>query len=338
MSTRSQASTDPAVPADEQLNAQRHKLWPKLASLALAAALLYLALRGLDWAAFWIAIRNGRYELLLITVPIGAANYLIRSVRWRVFVQARGRAPLLSVLWANMVGYMGNAYLPARAGELLRSAFLARKTGLGTSFMLATALTERLFDVIALVLIGSLALLAQPGLLPALSGAVWVMALAGFVGLGIAVAAPSQEARCIGLVSRLPLSPSISGTIIQQTTRFMQGMRALQNWKRLLSFALLTVLIWLVDAIACVIGVHVVSQSLTLAQALILLAGLGLSSAIPSTPGYIGVYQFIAVTILLSFGFTKAAALGFILISQITNYLVVTILGLAGIWQLNRES
>ena len=77
-------------------------------------------------------------------------------------------------------------------------------------------------------------------------------------------------------------------------------------------------------------------QTLNLDQALVLLAALGLSSAIPSTPGYVGVYQFVAATVLVPFGFSRPDALAYILISQVFNYVVVSFWGLLGLWQLNR--
>ncbi len=78
-------------------------------------------------------------------------------------------------------------------------------------------------------------------------------------------------------------------------------------------------------------------RPLNLGQALILLAALGLSSAIPSTPGYVGVYQFVAVTILVPFGFLRSEALAYILISQVVGYLQYGFWGLLGLWQINKN-
>ena len=39
--------------------------------------------------------------------------------------------------------------------------------------------------------------------------------------------------------------------------------------------------------------------------AFLLIAALGLGSALPSTPGYVGIYQFVAVTVLTPFGFSR---------------------------------
>ena len=116
------------------------------------------------------------------------------------------------------------------------------------------------------------------------------------------------------------------------------GMRSLHNTRKLVSFILLTAVIWLLDGLGNMLGVHIISQSLSLGQALILLAALGLSSAISSTPGYIGVYQFVAVSVLVPFGFSRPAALAYILISQGIGYLVVSFWGLIGLWQGNRTN
>ncbi len=112
-------------------------------------------------------------------------------------------------------------------------------------------------------------------------------------------------------------------------------MRSLRNGRRLLSFLLLTVVIWLIDGLGTIIGVRVISQNLNLGQALILLSALGLSSALPSTPGYVGIYQFIAVTVLIPFGFSKSEGLAYILISQVIGYIIISVLGLIGLWQIN---
>ena len=42
------------------------------------------------------------------------------------------------------------------------------------------------------------------------------------------------------------------------------------------------------------------------------LAALGLASAAPSTPGYVGIYQFVAVSVLAPFGFVREQALVFV--------------------------
>jgi uncharacterized membrane protein YbhN (UPF0104 family) len=97
---------------------------------------------------------------------------------------------------------------------------------------------------------------------------------------------------------------------------------------------LFTAVIWLFDGWIVLIGALVIQQTLSLPQVLLLLAGLGLSSALPSSPGNLGVYQFVAISILVPFGFTQSEALAFALIAQISNYVVVSFWGLISLWRI----
>ena len=310
--------------------------WVFLFAIVLAIVLLYLTLRGLDWESFWSTLRYGHYEILLITIPIASVNYFIRATRWSIFVRSEKKVSVISVFWANMVGYLGNVYLPARAGELLRSVFLGQEKGLGVSFVLATALTERALDVVALFIIGSIAILGQGSIPAELQNAVWATAIVGIAALFVILVMPSQKNLITQVLYRFPVPEKIRRMLTEQISRFLIGLGSLQSPRRFMSFTALTIVIWLVDAIANVIGVHIIGQNLNIGQALILLAALGLSSAIPSTPGYIGVYQFAAIVVLVPFGFSKENALAYILISQILNYLVVTFFGLIGLWQIHK--
>lgn len=310
-----------------------------LLSLLLAGLFLFLALRGLDWVTFIQILQNGDYKYLPLIFILSSLAYLIRALRWTTFLSAGKKLSLNDVFWANMVGYLGNAYLPARAGEVLRSVFLGSKSRLGTSFVLATALAERLLDVIALVLIGTTCLLWQNGnrISPELVIAIWTMAFFSVAGLIVMIAAPFQEKLILSFIIWLPLPPKIATFLSEQTSRFLVGMRSLQDWHRLIKFILLTGAIWLTDAFGTTVGVRIISQIISIEQALILLSALGLSSAIPSTPGFVGVYQFIAIIVMTPFGFSRADALAYIIIAQLLNYIVVSFWGVLGLWQINRS-
>jgi uncharacterized membrane protein YbhN (UPF0104 family) len=162
------------------------------------------------------------------------------------------------------------------------------------------------------------------------------MAVAGVLALAFVLLAPFQERLLLRIIDRLSLPERVSSKITEQTSRFLVGMRSLHSVRRMFLFILLTGVIWLTDGLGVLIGVRIISQSLNLGQALILLAALGLSSAVPSTPGYIGVYQFVAVTVLMPYGFSRGEALAYILIAQVLSYAGVSFWGLLGLWQIKR--
>ena len=184
------------------------------------------------------------------------------------------------------------------------------------------------------MLIGSLALLSQGQISGVLANAVWTMAAAGVLGLAVFLLAPSQEKLIHWILGKLPLPAVLAEKIGKFVSRFLVGMRSLQSVRRMAAFIALTIVIWVVDGSTAVLGVQIISQSINLAQGLILLSALGLSSAIPSTPGYVGVFQFVAVSVLVPFGFSQSEAVAYILISQMVNYLVVTFWGVIGAFKM----
>jgi hypothetical protein len=91
------------------------------------------------------------------------------------------------------------------------------------------------------------------------------------------------------------------------------------------------------DSIGCVVGARSLGITISFPVALLLLTGLGLGSALPSTPGYVGIYQFVAVSVLPPFGVDRDQALAYILMAQAMGYFVITVCGLPGIFQFRRR-
>lgn len=308
--------------------------WSLVVAVLLAAVLLYLAFRGVNWREFSATVRLARPEYLALAACMGSASFFVRGLRWHVLLSADRSLPRLTVFWATMTGYLGNSFLPARAGEVVRSALVGRRAGLSTSFALATALTERMLDVIALVLIGVAAILALPGLPDWLTSAVRVMTAVGLVGLLVVLVATHLENLLKRILLWLPLPASWRVPLVGILEQFLMGMRAFQQPIRSMGFVVFSAVIWLTDALTTTVVARALSLTLTLPQGFLLLVALGLSSAAPSTPGYVGIYQFVAVTLLPPFGFSRSEALAYIIVVQAITYIVVTVWGLLGLWRL----
>ena len=158
------------------------------------------------------------------------------------------------------------------------------------------------------------------------------------MGLGAVVAlvvATHLDGLIRNLLTRLSLRHALDARLSDSIGQFLLGMRAFQHPGRALLFAGLTVVIWLTDAPMAIEVGSALNLTLALPQALLLLAALGLSSAVPSTPGYVGIYQFVAVTILTPFDFSRSEALAYIIAFQAVNYVVVIVWGTMGLWRLS---
>ena len=314
-----------AAPESKTLR-NRFILW--ISSL-LAGLFLYLALRGLDWQAFVLALRSADYAYLPLMFLWGSSSYLIRALRWQILLTAEKQIPLLNVFWANMAGYLGNNVLPARAGEFIRAAYLSKQNEISASFVFATGLVERLMDVIALIILGSVALSMTDILSTPIRAALQTMGAVGIFGLLVIILLPRFGTRISNVVAALPwLDTTARSKLAEFLDQFLRGLEALHQFQRIIVFILLTALIWTMDGLGTVFLSRILHLSISLDQAFVLLAGLGLSSAIPSTPGYVGVYQFVAVAILEPFGISRADALAFILFIQIINLLALLAWGI----------
>lgn len=306
--------------------------WHWVLATGLAAVLLALALRGLDWRQVGQTFVGVRWRYLAAGAAITVVNYFVRSMRWRVLLNARGHFRVNTVFWATVAGYLGNSFLPARGGELVRSFIISDQSELSKAYVLTTALTERLMDAIALVLCGSVVLLQVRPKPAWMDQVTWPAAIVALIGALMVVVLPHAEGLIEKALKFLPLRDARRDRLSGFAEQVLSGMRVFHHAGRLLSFALLTALIWTLDALSTMITSRGFNIDISFPVAVLLLAGIGLGSALPSTPGYLGIYQFAAVTILPPFGIDRNAALAYILGSQAIGYAVVIVLGSLGLY------
>jgi uncharacterized protein (TIRG00374 family) len=319
-----------------RIAARRLLYW--IVSIAVSAILLYYALRGVDWRGVWTIITHADLRYVAAATAISSWSFFVRSMRWRILVNAEGRLSVRTVLWANMAGYLGNSFLPARAGEVIRSVLISAQSGLSKTYVLTTALSERMMDVIALVLWGSVVLLGvnpKPAWLQDLSRGMIAVAAAGAL---FVIILPHTGSLLESILNRIPMPASIRVRLLELVEQILLGMRAFHNWSRLSAFVALTVVIWVSDGLGVMIGAHALGLSVSFPVAMLLLTGMGLGSALPSTPGYVGVYQFVAVTILTPFGISRDGAFAYILVAQALGYVLVLVWGLPGLYILRRRA
>ena len=312
--------------------------WYWILTGALAAVLLYYALRGVEWRRVWQIMRGARWQYMAAGAGISVINYFMRSLRWRVLLNARGSFRVGTVFWATMAGYMGNSLLPARAGEVVRSFIISDQSALSKTYVLTTALTERLMDAIALVLCGSLVLIQVSPKAAWMDQVGRTTAAIAAVGALMVAVLPHAEGLIRELLRRMPLPAGIRDRLLGFAGQILLGLRVFHHAGRLFTFTLFTALIWALDALATMVGARAFDIHLTFPVAMLLLAGMGLGSALPATPGYVGIYQFVAVTILPPFGIDRNAALAMIIVGQAMSYAVVLALGLLGLYMLRRRN
>jgi glycosyltransferase 2 family protein len=305
-------------------------------ALAIAAALLFYSLRGIDWHEVGRILGGASLPLVAAVIVLTSASLYLRACRWRVLLNSTLSIGVARTFWATAAGYFGNNVLPARGGELVRTYMIASRPG-ELAFVLTTALAERVADALALVTIASIVLLVHPVASGWMSGAARPVAFAAMAAVLIIAIVPLFGAVFERLIARLPLPARVKYLLHHAVEPGMEGLRAFHDVGRLSEFLALTAVIWTIDAIATVVGGTAIGLHLSLMVAFLLLAGLGLGSALPSTPGYVGIYQFVAVSVLTPFGFSRTQAIAYILLAQALSYIVMGFWGAVAFWRYRRD-
>lgn len=299
-------------------------------TVGLAAFLLVLALKGADWAGFLDAVQGMSLRWLVLALLLQTTAMLMRGARWHTLLSAHKGSSFATAFFGEMFGYLGNNFLPARAGEAMRAYAVGRRVRGGISFVLGTITMERVSDAVVMALSAFVVVLLLPSSPAWLLGAASGLFAAG-VGVILAILFTARVRKIVlkPLKRFARLAPLVAKAEVL-LGRFTQGAHALYQPQRLSGFLGLTLLVWTLDVSALIAISIALGVPLTPAQALLFQAAIALSKAVPSTPGYVGVYQFVAASVLPPFGFSPSQALAFVLVYQGSLILQSLVWGLPG--------
>jgi len=312
----------------------RRNIFYGIFSVLLAGVLLYFSLRGVEWRRVWDTIQHAEWLYLVIACLITCCSFFLRACRWRVLLNASARFSIGTVFGATMAGYLGNSFLPARAGEFIRSYIIGSRSDLSKTYVLTTALSERMVDAIVLVLASSVALLGvehTPAWLAGVSRTTAIVAGAGLLAIAIL---PHTGGLVEQVLQKLPLPSGLRIRLAAFAEQIISGLRTFHSVGRLAGFAAFTAVIWTFDCFTAMAGARSLGITLSFPVALLLITAMGLGSALPSTPGYVGIYQFVTVSVLTPFGIEHDRALAYSFVSQAIGYVVVLALGLPALYSI----
>lgn len=296
--------------------------------LIVSAVFIVLILRGIDWRLLGSSIRQAAIGPLVVAMLGFAAANLLIALRWKALL-ANDRLRFLPLFEILTIGLVCNVVLPARGGDMVRVVVLSQRERVRKSVGLATILLEKLFDVAALValLIPALLWVDLPRwVLASLSLAV-AGVLAGFA-LCLLLARSARDVGMLPLVRLLPVSLRVRIDSVIAAVR--DGLRLLFSRRRLGTVCLLSLLIWIVNSLAAylvIAGLQI--GGVTPLAMFVVIAIMNLGLVIPSSPGYVGTYEFLGIAALALFGVAREPALEFALVLHALTLLVVLVLGTA---------
>jgi uncharacterized protein (TIRG00374 family) len=262
-------------------------------------------------------------------------SLVTRAARWQVFFQPKWRVPFGPAFGILAISYMASTFLPFRAGELVRPVFLGLRERIPVTGVAGTILLEKLFDFLAIGVMLALLVGLAP-LPPAAAVAGASIATVILVGFGFVVALAiwrEPMLRLVGLIEQI--SPFGVGKRLHlqlHTRHFAEGTDSLREprlWALLIGW---TVVTWLCALGSTVAGTLSLGVQPGLPALLFVVVLTSTGQAVPSSPGYVGVYHLAATTALTSFGVDPSTALGIALITHAFSYGSLVIVGMIALW------
>jgi len=296
-----------------------------LLGIVISVALLVWLFWKVDTRALVARLADTHWGWLIISVAAALFGLWARAVRWRHLFPA-GAHPT-HLFNAVMIGYMGNNLLPLRAGELLRVYVVTRR---GQPFWttVTTLVVERVLDGLAIGLILALVFWS----VPAPREIAWAAEI--FVGVVLAMMAVLVGITAAPLTCRTVLHtltyrwPAFERRLLSVFDSMSDGLQGLRRPAQLVPTLFWSVVIWAAIIFAVWTSFKAARLELPWSAALCVLAVLGLGISLPSSPGFIGVFQAATVLALSLFGVSRVDALSFSLLLHASQFVPVTVWGL----------
>jgi len=296
-----------------------------LLGIAISVALLVWLFWNVDLRALAARLADTQWGWLALSIIFCLAALWARAARWHhLFPRSAHPTHLFN---AVMIGYMGNNVLPLRAGEALRVYVVTRR---GQSFWttVTTLVVERALDGLAVGVVLAFVFF----LIPTPREITW--AAETFVGivlvmLIVLVAITAAPLPCRILIHSLTYRwPAIDHRMLAIFDTMSDGLQGMRRPAQLLPTAIWSLVIWAVIILSVWTCFHAARLDLPVTAALCVIAFLGVGVSLPSSPGFIGVYQAATVLALSFFDVGKVDALSFSLLLHASQFVPVTAWGL----------
>ena len=261
------------------------------------------------------------WDLVTLAALLSILNYLLRIVRWRLYLARLGdRVPLR---FAALTFTAGFAYTvsPGKVGEMVRARYYV-PLGIPVSNVAAAFFAERFLDLVAMVALAALLVSATSNYHGAILGGA---AVAVVVLLALALLPWATVGSAIGSVTWIPRSIR---PLLLSLARTLASTRTLLSPGLLVSGFLIGVVAWALEGVGLSLlsgmfpGVHLAPlTAIGIYGAAVLIGGLSL------LPGGLGSTEAVMTALLAANGYTVSQALLITLTCRLVTLWLGVLLG-----------
>jgi len=324
-------------PSSPARNRPSRWAWPL--GLAVTAAFLVWATHGVDMREVLAEVRRANPLLILASASVATLTFPLRALRWRVLLRdVDGRRYSLRPLWdATAIGFMANNLLPARAGEFARAWVVSRHLPVRFTTALASIGVERVFDGLTMLGLMAVAIAAPsfPSHATVHGTSVSRVAMGAAIVFGVAlllalvvVHRPAPWVAVFDRIARAILPARAAARATSVVEGLVAGLAALKSPARFAAVVVWSLALWLVNAAAFVLCFRAFGLPVPAEGALLLQGLIGFGVAIPSAPGFWGVFEGATRLTLQFYGIGANSALAYAFAFHIAGFIPITLLGL----------
>lgn len=286
--------------------------------------LLYFALKDIRFQEIVQTLK--RADLRFVFIPLGfiMLSATLCSFRWSKVAGSGVR--FRDTFVALLIGLFINDVLPARIGELARAYVLSKRRDLSFTYCFSTVLVDRFFDLAGLLLL-TFIFFPRQDLPPTVSKALYLLVALLLVCIALIILL-SKEKFAYALSGRLeklqrPLFSKLAARVIM-----IQGnLKRINSPFNLVSFVVIAFVTWFSMSVALYFVTVALGVQIKFIYIPFVCALLNMGLTMPSSPGYVGVYQFLLVYLLSIFGVPKHEGFAVSIIYHAAWFIPYTILG-----------
>lgn len=246
-------------------------------------------------------------SVALLYVPLHCGAMFLRTYRWNHLL--RPMHPHLSswrVLGISLIGLAGVMFAPLRTGEIVRPWLLAQDGEVGFIPAAGTVVAERIVDGLMLMLVLAASLLLAPTLdplpdhlgnlelplsiVPAVATSALLTFAAAFAAMALFYFSRAAAHRLVAAVLGV-ISKPFAAWATRQVDRLADSLQFLLSKRHGLALLRDTAGYWALVIVASWMLLLGAGAQAGLAQAAVIVGVMGLSTLLPSGPGFFGTYQ-----------------------------------------------